>query len=793
MPKRVMEEKTASKPASKTARNLPGKAPKRAAKKSASKPAAKKAGEKSPQSPLKNVAQLVLDISQKVAKADNLDHQLQVIVEEVTRVTESERGSLFLNDPQTEELYSRIALGGVEREIRFLNNTGIAGWVFTNGTAQIVKDAYEDPRFNQSIDQKSGFTTRNILCVPVRTMRGEVIGVAQTLNKRKGGFTNDDLMLVEAINTQVAIVLQGTMYVERMNALRKQEAEFLRVVSDVSSEINLGPLLQMIMSAITKMLNADRSTLFLNDERANELYTQIGQGLGATELRFPNSAGIAGNVFTSGQSVNIPYAYADLRFNPAVDKQTGYFTRSMLCSPVRNKDGKIIGVTQVLNKRGGPFTDEDEQRLTAFTSQIAIGLENASLLQHVQQMKNYNESMLESMSNGVVTLDNDRQIVTCNKAGQRILQSREADIVGQDAGAFFGPANQWIVDKIIEVEESQEVEIMLDATLDCRREPVSVNTTVLPLKGKDNEKLGTMILLEDISSEVRIKSTMSRYMDPGLADKLMGDGGELLGGTDSVATVLFSDIRSFTTLSIALGAQGIVELLNDYFTLMVDVVTDEGGMLDKFIGDAIMAIFGTPFPHDDDPDRAVKAAIRMMTELRGFNKMLERTGREPIDIGIGLNTGHVVSGNIGSPKRMDYTVIGDGVNLAARLESATKQYGAHILISQSCLDGLKSSYRHRKVDNVVVKGKTEPVGVYELLDYHTEESFPNMIEALGVFRDGMECYQNGSWEKGRILFEKALALNPQDKCAQLYIERCDHLIANVDPGLWDGIWILTSK
>ena len=310
MPKRVMEEKTASKPASKTARNLPGKAPKRAAKKSASKPAAKKAGEKSPQSPLKNVAQLVLDISQKVAKADNLDHQLQVIVEEVTRVTESERGSLFLNDPQTEELYSRIALGGVEREIRFLNNTGIAGWVFTNGTAQIVKDAYEDPRFNQSIDQKSGFTTRNILCVPVRTVRGEVIGVAQTLNKRKGGFTNDDLMLVEAINTQVAIVLQGTMYVERMNALRKQEAEFLRVVSDVSSEINLGPLLQMIMSAITKMLNADRSTLFLNDERANELYTQIGQGLGATELRFPNSAGIAGNVFTSGQSVNIPYAYA---------------------------------------------------------------------------------------------------------------------------------------------------------------------------------------------------------------------------------------------------------------------------------------------------------------------------------------------------------------------------------------------------------------------------------------------------------------------------------------------------
>jgi len=120
-----------------------------------------------------DIAQLVLDISQKVARADNLDHQLQVIVEEVTQVTGSERGSLFLKDPQTDELYSRIALGGVEREIRFLNNTGIAGWVFTHGKALIVKDAYEDPRFNQSIDQKSGFTTRNILCVPVRAVRGE--------------------------------------------------------------------------------------------------------------------------------------------------------------------------------------------------------------------------------------------------------------------------------------------------------------------------------------------------------------------------------------------------------------------------------------------------------------------------------------------------------------------------------------------------------------------------------------------------------------------------------------------
>jgi adenylate cyclase len=157
----------------------------------------------------RRIAELVLDISHKVAMEENLDDQLRIIVEEITQVTGSERGSLFLNDPQTDELYSRIALGGVEREIRFLNNTGIAGWVFTEGKARIVKDAYDNPHFNKSIDQKSGFTTRNILCVPVRTVRGDVIGVAQTLNKVEGDFTEDDLALVQAISTQVAIVLQG--------------------------------------------------------------------------------------------------------------------------------------------------------------------------------------------------------------------------------------------------------------------------------------------------------------------------------------------------------------------------------------------------------------------------------------------------------------------------------------------------------------------------------------------------------------------------------------------------------
>ncbi len=142
---------------------------------------------------------------------------------------------------------------------------------------------------------------------------------------------------------------------------------------------------------------------------------------------------------------------------------------------------------------------------------------------------------------------------------------------------------------------------------------------------------------------------------------------------------------------------------------------------------------------------------------------------------------------------MDSTVIGDGVNLAARLESATKQYGAHILVSEFTMDELKSSYRHRLVDNVVVKGKTEPVGVYELLDYHGEDTFPNMIEALGAFRDGMECYRAGKWDDARVSFKQVLRLNPADKCSEVYVERCDYLQENMKDEDWDGVWTLTSK
>jgi adenylate cyclase len=738
-------------------------------------------------------AEVLLGISQKVSGVESLDEVLEALVLVTAQELQAERCSLFLNDPQTGELYSRVAQGSRRREIRLMNNLGIAGHVFNTGESLIVHDAYADPRFNRANDEQTGFITRSILCVPVRTGRGEIIGVSQVINRLKGRFTKADLELMTAMTSHSALALQSVQSSERMRQLRQQEMEFLDVVSDVTSEIDIRVLLRKVMGEATRMLKAERSTLFLNDEKTGELWSEVGQGLQSMQIRLPNHAGIAGAAFTSGRTINIPYAYADLRFNPAFDKKTGFFTRSILCVPIVNQTGKVIGVTQVLNKRGGPFTDEDESRLKAFTAQISIALENAKLFSDVQNMKNYNDSVLQSMSSGVLTLDTDRRVVTCNAAGLRILQVPPPQVLGQTAADLFGSSNAWLLEKLDRVDQTRQTEMALDVELRLRADVRSVNLTVTPLVSSEGKGLGSMLMLEDISSEKRMKSTMSRYMDPSIADQVLASGAELLGGRSVTATVLFSDIRGFTTLTEELGPQATVSLLNEYFEIMVDCIQREGGMLDKFIGDAIMAAFGIPVAHDDDEDRAVRTAVAMISRLREWNQVRAGQGKRAVDIGIGLNTDVVVSGNIGSNKRMDFTIIGDGVNLAARLESACKSYAARILISEFTRKRLRGTYRMREVDRVIVKGKTQPVAVYEVLDYHDDTTFPHLMDVVNQFSDGIGKYRAGRWDEAATAFKEALRLHPQDQLSRIYVQRCMSLKARPPAGSWDGVWVMDEK
>ncbi len=738
--------------------------------------------------------QMLVSLSRRVAALDSLDAAIDTLLEAAVEEIGADRGSIFLHDRETGELYTYVSTGLGSRQIRLMDDLGIAGAVFHSGVGEIVQDAYADPRFHRDVDEQTGYTTTSLACAPIRNAKGDTIGVAELLNRREGEFAAGDLALLEGMTCECAISLEALQRLERMSHERRREVDFLNLVSDLTSELELTTLLSRVVSEATRLLDCDRTTIFLDDEKTGELVSYVVDKLELREIRFPNHLGIAGAVFTSGESIRIPYAYADLRFNPEFDRQSGYFTRCILCVPIFNKEGRAIGVTQSLNKRGGPFSPDDESRLRAFTAQIAGALENAKLFADVQAMRSYNAAMLESMSNGVITFDEEGRVTTCNAAGCRIVRRSEEELVGRTAEDVF-PGGAWLVGRVHHVAEARTTDTAMDAELTVDGEAVSVNVTVLPLLASDDAQLGTLVLLEDISNEKRVKSTLARYMDPDLADRLLAaaPGEEILGGNESIATVLFSDIRSFTPLAERIGAQPTVALLNDYFARMVDCISQQGGMLDKFIGDAIMAVFGLPVPGDDDEDRALRAAIAMLVGLRDWNHERGQRGEPALEIGIGLNTDAVVAGNIGTPKRMDYTIIGDGVNLASRLEGACKHYGVRLLLSELTHANLKGVYRLREIDRVIVQGKTKPVAVFECLDHHDADSFPNLMDAVGAFNEGLALYREASFDRARDWFEQALKANPGDRVAAMYRDQCGALIASPPPDDWDSVSVLAHK
>jgi adenylate cyclase len=574
----------------------------------------------------------------------------------------------------------------------------------------------------------------------------------------------------------------------------RDEVRILEVAQDLAGELQLDVLIGRIMSAATELLDAERSTLFVHDAERRQLWSRFGLGLEASEIRIPSSAGIAGAVFSSGLGENVANPYADPRFNAQIDLHTGFRTRSILCMPIINKKGVRLGVTEVLNKREGTFTVKDEQRLRAFTAQIAVALENAQLFDEVLSVKSYNENILASTTNGVITLDNACRVVTANGAALRLLGREAANILQLPAAAAFGEGNGWVLKSVEKVQQSGRADFAAGADLVHPDGAVaSVNLTATPLKNAEAQAIGVILSFEDLTREKRVRNTMARYMSKEVADQLLEGGEAALGGQIQRSTILFSDVRGFTSTAEALGPRETVALLNEYFEEMVEAIFEYGGVLDKYIGDAMMALFGVPFQGPRDPDNAVAVANAMLRRLYGLNQRRLRAGQRAIDIGIGIATGDVVVGNIGSPRRMEYTVIGDSVNLASRLEGATKEYRVKVLLAQATAEALTVPTPLREIELLRVKGKDQPVTVYEALGHHDEISFPNLDACLAAYAEGLRAYRLRAWREGEQAFAHALSLNPADYPSQLYLERCRSYAAQPPPEDWDGARTLDHK
>jgi len=288
-----------------------------------------------------------------------------------------------------------------------------------------------------------------------------------------------------------------------------------------------------------------------------------------------------------------------------------------------------------------------------------------------------------------------------------------------------------------------------------------------------------------------VKSTFSKYVSPAIVNEILSSPEKLeLGGVKQSVTIFFSDVRGFTTISEKLDPQALSQLLNRYLTPMTEIIFKNKGTLDKYMGDAIMAFFGAPIKYSNHPEMACLTALESVEKLKELQAEFQKEGLPHIDIGIGLNTAAVSVGNMGSDIVRNYTVMGDGVNLASRLEGINKEYGTRIIMSEYTYQEVKNLFTCREVDKVRVKGKREPVTIYELI---SRSNNPCPLSNLELFSQGLGYYHQKDFKMALQKFQLFLELNPNDYLTKLYMQRTNDYISSPPPADWDGVHEMKTK
>lgn len=813
-----------------------------------------------------------------------LDQIMEAFTLKIGQILQAEHTMIYLVDVDKNQLWSKVPpdASGQSRNLRIPFKIGIAGHVAATGEALNITNAENHPLFNKDIDEPLGYQTNTMLCMPIFSSSQQVVAVVQLLNKvGEDSFTSHDENSFRDFASSIGIILETcqSFYMAARN--QRGASALLKATSSLGQSLDLEATLKAVMEQARKLMQADRSTLFMLSKETGELWSKVAtaNGKNLIEIRIPSNRGIAGYVASTGQSLNIPDAYKDPRFDPTIDKKTGYFTRNILCMPVFNSSGELIGVTQLINKEQGSFTASDEEFMQAFNIQAGIALENAKLFENVLTEKQYQKDILQSLSDAVISTDLQGKIVTINDAalellgfpkdmlhvnsikelwGCKLVDRFVWEVVPVDNlkfrlqdslknGARHYVPEQTLVVGSYRTTFQENVEFVTtkktekpdpkkknndsvppisdlyilaipqqnnpDLYLAWNEQPwdgqpakylsktqitkveKSVNLTVTPLTNPEGNVRGGLVVLEDISQEKRMKSTLYRYMTPGVAEQVMalGDDGLMVGERKDVS-ILFSDIRGYTTLTENLEATEVVSLLNEYFETMVEAVFNHKGTLDKFIGDALMAVFGAPLPlAENHAWMAVESALDMRYRLREFNQRRLFDNQPQIHFGIGISSGEVVSGNIGSRKRMDYTVIGDGVNLSSRLESLTKEYACDIIISEYTKNLCEDKIWVRELDKIRVKGKNQAVYIYELLGEKPRFLDTHDEEFLDLYHRGRVAYMDRDFKFACTLFEKAQEIRPKDQPLRIHLSRSRSYCQSPPPEDWDGVHTMLTK
>jgi PAS domain S-box-containing protein len=490
----------------------------------------------------------------------------------------------------------------------------------------------------------------------------------------------------------------------------------------INSTLEVDEVLQIVMDTIVRLMGAERGFLMLRDERG-EMAIRIARNWEQESINsneFAISRTVVQRVIDGGEAVLTTNAREDPRFG-GQESIIAFNLRSILCVPLSAKS-ELIGVIYTDNRiRTGIFSESDRDLLLSFANQAAVAIENARLfsslkrtLEEVTELKNLMDDVFASIVSGVITADAQDQITLCNRAAASILGRASAEIVGQPLDEIMSTFANDIQPHLDSVRKSDQPIVGLELTHDLpERGSVDWRFNLSPLKDAGQKTQGVAIVLDDMTERKKLEGQrrlLQRMVSPAVLDQI--DPNSLqIGGKKVYITILFADIRGFTAYSEQHSPEELVAVLNRYLAAAADAVLASEGTVDKFLGDAVMAWYNAPLPQSDHTLRAVKSALAIRDAVAALHAELPQEAH--LDFGVGIHYGEAVLGWIGTEKRLEYTAISDSVNTAKRIQENCARN--QILISREAHERVKDEIEAKPFAPLSVKGKTQPLDVYEIL------------------------------------------------------------------------------
>ena len=530
-------------------------------------------------------------------------------------------------------------------------------------------------------------------------------------------YSTVDIKVLEIVGSHLTKALFNYQLIEEVEAkkteinLKLLELETLFDISvAISSVLDVGELCDEVLWRSVGILNASKGVVLLVSGESPILNPVVN-------FNWEKDIPLLSKKLTAFKNIDKNkkgLVFSEKEKSPLQKKLN---ENNLIISPISAKN-KTLGYVLLCNKetRKGiePFNSLDLDLLTALSNQAAVAMENARLFKDITKEKQFNESILGSIATGVITLDPLGEVDSINAAGLKILKTKKEEVLGNHYMYLFEKDND-LVEMITMSEMENETKTELNMPLNAVSEETIINISISPRLDPEGNKQGSVVAIEDISDVSKVKNTFKRYVSKQVVDELLGDEGKLnLGGEQREVTILFTDIRGFTSMSEKMEPERVVTTLNEYFSDMIDIVFKHNGTLDKIIGDELMVLYGAPIKGEKDTQRAVETAVEMQRKINELNKERDKRNEPPILVGAGINKGLVVSGNIGSRDLMDYTVIGDTVNVASRLCAAAGP--GEIMVSDSVYKTTKKSFFYEKLNPIKVKGKEKKIPVFLIKD-----------------------------------------------------------------------------